>query len=74
MMRFLAVYSTTPFQVICTNSEECSKFSERKSKNFSVTAHFKSPKSLENPAGMHFLAPCTVLFKLSGATLFFIFL
>ena len=34
MMRFLAVYSTSPFQSDCTNSEQCSKYSEKKSKNF----------------------------------------
>lgn len=32
MMRFLAVYSTTPFQVDCTISEYSSKLSEKKSK------------------------------------------
>ena len=31
-MRFLAVYSTTPFQVSCTYSEVCSKFSEKKTR------------------------------------------
>ena len=35
---------------------------------------FKFPKSLRNPGRMHFLTPCTGSFKLSGATLVFIFL
>lgn len=34
MMRFLAVYSTTSFQLNFTNSEVFSKFSEKKSKKF----------------------------------------
>ena len=33
-MRFLAVYSTTPFQANCAISEDSSKNSEKKSKNF----------------------------------------
>ena len=75
MMRFLAVYSTSPFQVDCTNSEVCSKKSDKKSKKFfSVTPNFKLPKNLRNPGRMHFLPPFTGSFKLSGATLFFIFL
>ena len=35
--------------------------------------YLKSPKTFRKPARMHFLTPCTVPFKLSGATLFFIF-
>ena len=34
----------------------------------------KLPKTFKNPGRMHFLTPCTGSFKLSGATLFFIFL
>ena len=48
-------------------------FPRKNQENFSVTLHFKLPKILRNPYGMHFLAPCTVPFKLSGATLFSFF-
>ena len=74
MMRFLAVYSTTQFQRHRTISEESSKNSEKKIKKiFSITPHFKSPKSLRNPGRMHFPTPCTDFVKMSGATLFFHF-
>ena len=74
MTRFLAVYSTTPFQGDCTISEVCSKFSEKNQKIFSVTPYFKLPKSLRNTGGMHFLTPFTDPSKMRDATLFFIFL
>ena len=74
MMRFLAVYSTTLFQLNYTNSEVYSKFSDKKSKIFSVMSPFKLPKSLRNTGRMHFLPPSRGYIKLSGATLFFIFL
>ena len=73
-MRFLAVYSTSPFQVDCTISEESSRNSEKNQKIFSVMSYFRQFKPLKNAVAMHFLTPCTGSFKLSSATLFFIFL
>ena len=48
-MRFLAVYSTTPFQVSCTNSELCSKFSEKESKIFFSHALLQIAKKPQKP-------------------------
>ena len=74
MTRFLAVYSTAGFCFKRTNVENHSKNSDKNQKIFSVTHHFKLPKSLRKTDGMHFLTLCTEPFKMSGATLFFIFL
>ena len=74
-MWFLAVYSTTRFWTRCTNSEDSSNISDKKSKNFFQlhnTSNYQ--KIFKKPDGMHFLTPCTGSFKLSGETLFFIFL
>ena len=73
-MRFLAVYSTAGFWFKSTNIENHSKNSEKKIKKiFSVTHHFKLPKSLRNTGRMHFLTLCTEPFKMRGTTIFFIF-
>ena len=55
MMRFLAVYSTAPFQGDCTISEVYSKFSEKKSKKFfqsRPTLNYR--KVSETPVGCTF--------------------
>ena len=75
MMRFLAVCSTICFWYFCANSEKSSNNSDKKLKKFfSVTQYLKLSKSFRKSGGMHFLTPSRAYIKMSGATLFFIFL
>ena len=48
-MRFLAVYSTTLFQVESANSEVCSKFSEKKQEKFFSHAPLQITKKPQKP-------------------------
>ena len=74
MMRFLATCSATRFWTCCTFSEDSSNNSEKKSKNFFSDTILQLSKIFKKPAGMHFLPPSRGNIKMSGTTLFFIFL
>ena len=74
MMRFLAAIQHSRFRSVAQIRKCVVKNPRKNQKNFFSHAHFKLPKSLRNPGRMHFPTPCTDFVKMSGATLFFIFL